>query len=309
MTRVADALQRFDLCWLRIDLEFLEACRLSEGFSLQLRRELQVIARELLSPSLFKRLFSPPLPTDPEALRRFQRPAPGFVLKTGLALQQEHAEGDEYSLQVVFCGDGIQLLEPFMTLLRALAHAGLHRGAGRCEPIRILSRNSGGSFVTLWERGQRQTPLMPPLLVASWFTESRLAETGCRLTFVTPARLLSHGKPLFHPDFAEIFPFMLRRVGAMFYHWGGVEFDIDPARLLAAARQITVRNERLHWQDWRILERGGHIEELGGLLGNMELRGEGLAEIAWIVQLAQLFHIGRYAAYGSGEFAIIPPSV
>lgn len=303
---IPGCLNNVDLCWIRVELEFQEDCRLPRGFALHLRRELLRIGRELLSPDLFQRLFDPPLPTDPDALRRFQRPSPGFVLKVDLDAPQTFAEGDEYALEVLFCGKAIQLLEPFLTLVRALVACGLHHGTGRCDLVRLSARQSDGTYLPIWTRGQRTRVLPHPILSAAWLLELSLPSDACRIELVTPARLLSHGKPVFRPDFMQLFPFMLRRVGAMLYHWCQIDAFSEVDGLLTAARSVDTLERQLDWHDWRCMQGGGGLDGVGGVCGTLVVRGAGLAEIGWVLQLSELFHVGRLAAYGSGAVKILP---
>ena len=59
--------------------------------------------------------------------------------------------------------------------------------------------------------------IAPPVNDLRWWLETFAEVDSIVLEFVTPARLLSHGRPLFRIDFARLFPYILRRVSSVFY--------------------------------------------------------------------------------------------
>jgi hypothetical protein len=123
--------------------------------------------------------------------------------------------------------------------------------------------------------------------------------------YITPTRLMVNGKPLRKPRFAQVFPFMLRRVTSMLYAHSGIEVLDDPAYLLELVNDLHEVESRLHWHDWRSL--AGHQGlVVGGFMGTMSLEGQALEEVYWLFAVASLFGIGKAATSGAGRIALCP---
>jgi hypothetical protein len=286
----------------RFFLEFQEFCHFGLETILRLRRDLHKTGRDLLgSGEQFSRLFEPPLPVDPVAVRRHQRPGPPFVLHPPDRLPEVFGPGDVLVLPVLFLGDGSQQLPAFIRVMCALGAAGVHRGEGRFELTAVEAEEVSGVFRPIWRSGMSPERLAVPIQDATWWLENTVPRPPVILEFLTPARLLADGRPLFRAPFSRLFPFFLRRVTSMLYAHCGIEVVDDPAPLLEAAAGVTESGNRLIWKDWRVLEGEGGRVDLGGLSGSIRLDGEGLGNILWVLQLGSLFNLGRGAAYGSGH--------
>ncbi len=299
----------------RVDftLEFQEPIAIDLPRQLRLRRDLRAAARQIFDENArngrvagpFANLFDPPLPQDPVAQRKFQRPGPSFVLHPDPARCGRFEEGDNWTLAVLFWGKGVQHLSDFARVLQVLGTGGFHHGEGRFEIAAIEGRNCAGEASALWVRGRDLGQLAPPVIPVDWWLDA-LAPRGERLTleFITPARLLSQGKPLFRPDFTRLFPFILRRVGSMAYAHCGVEVIAEPRTLQEIAAQVQEVSNDLFWDDWRTLEGHHRDQELGGVSGRIVLTGAALAELEALLRIGSLLHLGKSAAFGAGSYSL-----
>jgi len=289
---------------LRLHIEFDEDCLLPAGFALQLRRELLQAGRMVLSREAFLHLFEPSLPDDSLILRLFQRPAPAFVLKVGTTADKRVHHGDEWQLEVLFVGKGIASIADFIRVIRQLGQVGIFRGMGRYILVAASTIGASGDVVEFGQSVRGTTAESLQLLPLSWLVETTGGATSWRFEMVTPARLVSHGKPLFRPDFVSLFPFILRRVGAMLTHWGGINQVMDPQPFLAAAAAVSARDNQLYWEDWKSFQTNSGMEPIGGVSGSLILSGAAIEDILWVLTLGALLHIGKGAAYGSGEYRL-----
>lgn len=296
---------------LRFQLEFQEPYRLNLEVLLRLRRDLRTTASHVLGERggrRFSALFDPPLPVDPVALRRFQRPGPPFVFLPDPEQQGDYDAGDRFVLCVAFWGQGIQLLGDFARVLQSLGKLGLHRGEGLFELAAIEAEDAAGNRFPVWQEGSGMPDFAPPVNDLRWWL-NRFSETSSTvLEFLTPARLLSQGRPLFQVDFRRLFPFILRRVGSMLHAHCGAEVIDDPGSLLAAVAQVRETENRLGWQDWRTLAGPEQAQELGGVAGSIRLEGEGLPAVLWILRVGTLMNVGKGASFGSGRFRLNEPA-
>ena len=209
-------MQQADYTLLRYQLRFEEDFLLPAYALLRLRRELSRVLKGSLNDKWnhaeFRHLLQPALPTDPVLLRRVQQPAPGFVLRIEQLQSHMFLAGDLLPLPVCFFARGMLLVEPFTRLLEALGSIGLCGNAGRFQLESIEDDTDRIAHKKLWRAG--------PFQIAATISDLTRQLEGpsvstLRFELLTPARLLIKSRPLFQPQFVEIFPFILRRVTGM----------------------------------------------------------------------------------------------
>lgn len=299
---------------LHFDFEFGQNTTLTLANLLQLRRELHRSARvlfalegsEAMARARFAALFDPPLPEDPVARRRYQRPGPPFVLAVDPESARDYAAGDQWSLRVLFLGQGAQSAADLARVFQALARSGFGPGVESSELVAIQSEDPSGRRALLWREGEPLQQLTPVFCELAWWLTHWPPAQNWRLECLTPARILSGGRPLFRPTLDKLFPFILRRVTSMVHAHCGLELLGDPQPLLQAAGAVLEQENTLAWSDWRALEREDERFELGGLMGGMSLTGASLEEILPVLQVGSLLHLGKGAAFGTGHYRLTP---
>lgn len=314
MNRVRPDCKGVEFALLHFRFEFAQETRLPPQGLLQLRRELHRTARTLFAlegneasaQALFQALFDPPLALDPIAQRRYQRPGPPFVLAIDPASAGDYQAGDHWELKVLFWGQGIQSAGDFARVLQALARAGFGPGIEGGELVAIETEDASGHRCQLWHEGHPLQRLSPVFCELDWWLADWPQGCDWRLEFLTPARLLSAGRPLFRPNLAQLFPFVLRRVTSMCHAHCGLELLVDPSPLLQAAARVQVLEKSLLWTDWRSLDRGSELFDLGGLMGGLTLSGAALDELVWVLQVGSLLNLGKGSAFGAGAFRLTP---
>ncbi len=301
---VLSKLQGVDFVRACFRLRFLEPYRLTPESALRLRRNFrQALSKDEIA--YFQRLLDPPISSDPLAVRRFQRPSPLFAIAPPQDLPRQLNEGEVVDLEVVFWGEGIHLLGEFALLLQALGRIGWHRSQGRFALAQIEGVDPSGVTATIWRPGQSPFGLAPAVLSVDWWLQDAAPRgDALRLSFVTPARLMAGGRPLFQPTFARLFPFALRRVTSMLHACCAVDLVDDPLPILQAASTAVEEENTLRWSDWRTLEREDAPQDLGGVAGSLTLRSEAMAQFGWVLSLASLMNLGKGASYGAGRFRL-----
>jgi len=307
---IPEELQQVEYAQIYFHLQLTETFDLPRGGLLLLRRELLQALHTLegwgggSEVEQLQSLFRPPLPLDPVVRRLVQKPAPAFILKPDLQVTGLLPAKQRLVLPVLFIGRGVQALNPFVSLMQQLGQQGLFQGSGRFFLEAVETENASGVRSMLWSAGEIQ-PVSPPVSDLSWLLEQRTESVASlNIEIVSPLRLLKHSKPLFKAGLAELLPFILRRVSSLLACHAGVEVIDDPQRLLALAEQVTTKENRLRWQDWRRLQGEQRAQDLGGLHGHLQLEGEALAELFWLLQLGSLFNIGKSATYGAGQYRL-----
>lgn len=300
-----------ELSRVRFHLEFDAAFALSRETQLRLRRPLLRAARwaqETAQPeaqALLQLLDAPP-PVDPLLRRRVQKPSPPFAFVPAPAEVTSGEAGDELLLEAILPGNPVSSAQLLARLLAHLGATGLPGSDARFEFCAISACAHDGTWSIGWRAGAPLEQLSLPLLNLRWLVEEHLAEEARCLSFVTPARLLHHGKPLFAADMESLAPFMLRRVTSVLATAAGVEPFADADGLLLALRSLVPTTSDLHWQDWRSLDAAGGPVDLGGVVGQLELPPLAGEDERILIYLASLFNIGRGASFGAGHFRLDP---
>lgn len=289
-----------EIALVRFDLELLAACTLEIENLLGLRRLLRQAAG-ILPPRRRATLLEPPLSDDPAALRRFQKPAPPFVLRSVETLTGDYQEGDRLQLEVLFLGNGTLTIADFMRVLQNLGAYGLTSGQGRFELGGAQSQGADGNWRAFRRDRREMADLVPELVrLDQWLDRTWPNALPLLLELTTPTRLVAGGRALRRPRFTQLFPFLLRRVSSMLYAHCAIEPVAEPGMLLETAAHIEAEWLECRWIDWRELDDAMRTGSIGGLTGRLRLAGPELEELLWVVLLATLFGIGRGAAYGAG---------
>jgi len=307
-----DCLKKAEFSLLRFRLEFQDSFIFTRDILLRIRRELNQIDRILdgagdgdLNRHSLRRLLNPPLPTDPIALKRYQKFAPPFAFHPPPDLPVKLDPGDEFSFHVCFFGRGVQQIPLFVNALKLLGASGLYCGTGPYELLSVEAADFSGSYTTIWTEGEDPNAIAPSLLDIFWWLESSWVDLeNIRMRFQTPTRLMKRGKPLFHPHFHDLFPYLLRRVSSILFACSGIEILDMATEALQHLKETSECNNRLQWDDWKRHETDGCVQELGGFTGTLDISGPGLLHIQWILMAGALMNVGKGSAFGNGHFMI-----
>lgn len=304
-----DALADVDIVKVRFALDFLSPCVVQPAVFLGLGRTLRVTGRQLLNaedPCLAQQwaaLFQPALSEDPVARRRFQKPAPSFVMTMPLSDQRSLDAGDRLELEVLFVGTGIPSIHYFLRCLIHLGHLGLVSGEGQYEVTEVVAQQPDGTFTRAWRQGDSISSMVCPVQSLLWQVQREQITDQLVASFTTPTRLLVNGKPLRKPRFSQIFPFMLRRVTSMIHAHCNIEVADNFPLLIEKARQIEILHTSLVWADWRNLTSQQGVS-IGGFMGAITVQGDVLEDIFWVLSVSHFLGIGKGAPYGAGHFSI-----
>lgn len=307
---VPSELQQVEYVQLYFHLQLKATFDLPALALLQLRRELLQALRTLgewgqgEDAETLRQLFQPALSVDPLVRRQAQKPAPAFVLKPDVRVACVLNAQQRIILPVLFIGSGVLAVNAFISLLQQLGQQGLYHGGGQFCLEGVESEDASGVRAMLWSEGHG-TPITPPISDLYWLLERKVIDADrLILDIISPLRLLRNKKPLFKATFTDLFPFVLRRVSSFLACHAGVEAVKNSQRMHDYARQIVMAENLLQWRDWRRLQGAETGQDLGGLLGQITLTGEGLAEINWLLQLGSLLNVGKGATYGAGQYRL-----
>lgn len=306
-----DQLKEIEYVRVYFHLECCESFELPELALLQLRRELIQALKQLQENcddvvcGGLKNLIMPSLPSDPTLVRQVQKPAPALVLSPDVSCFGHFEQQQRLILPVILIGSAIQQLNALWTLIQCLGEQGIYNGHGKFRVESVESENAEGQRAMLWMSDEPLSELIAPINNLFWWLDRQpYSDARVNLSLLSPLRLLQSGKPLFKISFADLFPFVLRRVSSLLSCYGQFDLSGDAGYLIDLANQVEMVENRLEWKDWRRLKNLQGGQNLGGLLGRMDLQGESLSELIWILQLGSLFNVGKGAAYGAGQYTL-----
>lgn len=269
---------------------------------LMLRSALHQAGIEVLDPDPFERLFTPALPDDPTALRRYQRPAPPFALQPRPPSLTTTAT-DQGIISCHLFGDGILLLDELIKTMAEVQPFVFANRQRHGHLITVSAADASGKETTIWQKGMTKCA-DPPRITAAWRFDSLPTTNDWCLEIITPARLLVQKKPLFRPALRHLLPFILRRVTALCYFCNHIEIEGAQELLDMSIGIEEVSDWR--WHDWRSHFGDGTLTELGGVYGQLRLKGQLPDDLADLLRLGSLMNIGKGAAYGAGAYRLIP---
>ncbi len=304
-----EPLQDVDVVKVRFVLVFTTSCSLQPADFLGMGRVLRMAGKQGLDPhnDLSRRqwaaLFQPALSDDPVARRKYQKPAPAFVLTMPIMQRESYDVDDQLELEVLFIGTGIPLIHEFLRSLIHLGSLGLISGEGRFTVSKLYSQESDCSERLVWAHNAPIDGLACSVLPLPWFLPQERIHQHLTVKYVTPARLIVDGKPLRKPNLEQMFPFMLRRVTSFLYAHCEQEVLDDPAYLLSQLALLNVTGEQFRWYDWRPVK-GRQEMAVGGFMGQLTIHGHALEKVYWVFAIASMLGIGKGATYGSGRFEL-----
>ena len=128
------------------------------------------------------------------------------------------------------------------------------------------------------------------------------------LRFQTPVQLRADKRLLTSPaalTFAVLFGSLLERVRSLCVHHCRTPLEVDYKVLRAAAHEVQVTDNRLHFaNNSRHSTRQGRDLNLGGFLGEVTFRGD-LTPFLPILCAGEVVHVGRHCVYGLGRYEIV----
>lgn len=299
-----------DLGLFTLDLEFPEPARLPVYLGAVLHPALGRAARKtvclypdrpecpgcpLFSTCVFPRLFgTAPHPGDNSEVRPYVLRIPPYFF-------------GEPTLTVGFTLIGKGYLSPreLVTTFEEMGRFGL--GPGRV-PFRLLRvTQEFPEPVSIYDG---KTGLLRPTAV-KFFTAgdlstaaSGLPARSCHLEFLTPLRLVRHGKVVQAEkiDFGQVIDFLLRRLDTLDKTYGsGMGLSPEAMRLREQARDVQTVSRTLRWRDgWRD-RRGRSPMPMGGWVGRLTCEGALTPFLPYLI-LGQWLHLGTLTSFGFGQY-------
>jgi hypothetical protein len=243
-------------------------------------------------------------PTDPQVAARYNALPHPYVLEPDIDAPRSVEPGEPLTLGINLIGPAISLVPYLIHALKRAGELGLGRRGGRFALNELQQEAGLGS--NAWEPvytragGElRRPPPRPAALPPAPATVSMRLETPLRIKhqgrFVGPAQLTA--------------PHLLRalssRLAILSDAYGPVPGQLDSDSVALASRQVELIDKDLRWHEWtRYSSRQDTAMQMGGLLGQLSLAGDGLQTLWPLLWFGQWALVGKGTSFGLGRYRI-----
>ncbi len=235
--------------------------------------------------------FAQDIPTDPELVRRHQKPPHPFAWL--LPLPSQLVKSTTVACYLVLIGRAAAHLTTQLRAVARLFHDATPAGYG-LEQVSIMGL--AGEVVTMPDMGQRELPALPLVTWGDLVREAGEAPQVVTIEMVTPLRLMPAGRPAAEFDSSLFLRQVIRRCSALADCYGEELLALDFRGLAEQSRQVPLLEQDLHWQ--------GGGTPFAGLAGTVTLAGDLRAFWPWLV-LGQWVNVGKGAAFGMGRYRLV----
>jgi hypothetical protein len=241
-------------------------------------------------------LFGQPLSTDPDAVKRHQKPPLPFVFSLPLLSDGPlHCSDVEVGLTLV--GNAVAHAGSFVVAMRDVCGAGFGDGCFTISLDDVLSQGAFGERVGVEFAKRGGMPLNLKVFSVSDVTGQAVALTdGLSLSLVTPLRLFHEGRLLRGFDSSLFLRGLVRRVSSLAAAYGNGELTDDFRWLALRSREVRVTDSRIRYDI-----SGGMIN--AGIVGEGVLTGD-LEPFLPYLRLGEYLHAGKGASWGFGRLEI-----
>lgn len=238
----------------------------------------------------YRSLFGQSLSSDPEILRRHQKPPLPFAFQ----IREAVPDNSSVELGAVLAGPAIQHLSGVCDAINLMIGS-IVEDSGVCAVVK-------GSWCLDYQ-GMRHVlnnnPDSPLLLSGREIVQGSQHSDTVKLILESPLRLLCGGSVAHSFDFALFLRSQLRRCSSFFAYYGEGELDLDYLYLSeAASKVISSENDFVYKKPCWSNKPG-----LGGLSGSGEFAD--LADgILPVLKLGSYLNAGKGATHGMGVYRI-----
>jgi len=263
----------------------------------------------LVGSCVYSTIFESP-PPDASAGERYNAVPHPFALAVESAEDPVSlAEGDRLGFGITLFGAANSALPYFAHAMNQVGDRGIGRGHGRFAFRRLLQHGglSGG-----WQQiYSADGPLrrLPELETAPLLHEDPPPAVTVRL--LTPLRLKRRGRLVGPGEFQidDMLRQLFWRVSDLTRFYGSSHTPPRWDDLETAVVDLAMEPSGLRWRDWsRYSSRQDTLMQMGGLVGDLLLSGEGLRVLWPLLRLGEWVQVGKATSMGLGRYRLDRPA-
>lgn len=251
-------------------------------------------------------IFETPPPTQQCGKKPLQNPPRPYVLEEAVVSRPELDKGEYFSFGMVLFGYATSQIPLIILAWEKALASGLRRSK---TPCRLRAVYAEGDSTPVYVRGDNACAQGIQNILAAQYLQSDIDWNNLdriTLQFVTPLRLLRHGKriPIDDVNADLLLMALARRYQLLMetHQPSSVNFDFT---LLKQEASKLVMEADMSWQDQqRYSRRQDRTIPIGGFIGKLTLIGE-LTKFGTLLEAGQWIHIGKEATFGLGRYRLI----
>ncbi|MDD2271414.1 MAG: CRISPR system precrRNA processing endoribonuclease RAMP protein Cas6 [Desulfuromonadaceae bacterium] len=238
----------------------------------------------------YRIVFDQRLSSDPETVRRHQKPSLPF----SLYIHKAGVGTSTCTVGLVIVGSALNYIELFHTTLIRMVDAIM---CAVLNPSKYEVRTYSLDYQSCRHEITYPASIAVDaiLLSAQHILQNTVHCNTIRLVLQSPLRLLNNGAIAHQFDFAMFFRSQLRRCSSLCAYYGAGEFDLDFTGLSDGAQNVTVFDDRIHYTQPAWSKR----LNMAGLVGTVKCSGL-LEPMFSLLLLGSYFNAGKGATYGFG---------
>lgn len=215
--------------------------------------------------------------------------------------------GDRIEVGLVLIGQAIPYLPYFIVAFREFGETGIGAGRGTFHIGEMWARNPlSGRSEKIYDAGDG---MVRNVDLSFGFREIPGEEAAVRalaVELLTPMRLKAQGHLVDRgPAFHVLYRNVLRRISSLAYFHCGEALELDYREEIERAMAVDIAKAETHWWDWtRYSSRQRTKMKLGGLVGSVRYRGEGMEHFLPLLRLAEVVHVGKGCTFGLGKIRV-----
>jgi len=239
----------------------------------------------------YRVVFDQRLSSDPETIRRHQKPALPF----SLFIRGAGASTSSCTVGLVVIGSALNYIELFyralVRMVDAVMRAVLHSSK---YDVRTYSIDYQACRHEITHSALIAAEAI--LLSSQHILQNTVHSDTVRLNLQSPLRLLNNGIIAHQFNFALFLRSQLRRCSSLCAYYGSGELELDFAGLSESAQNVAVFEDKIHYTQPHWSKR----LSMAGLVGTVEC--DGLVEPMFsLLLLGSYFNAGKGATYGLGS--------
>ncbi len=217
-----------------------------------------------------------------------------FVFNVPLNMKSHYNVGDTLNFEVILIGKGIDYLPYFIYAFETFGRMGIGRERSRFYVKRVYK---GRRVIYDGER-----------LSSGWnkpiqLRVKNIKEKKLKMTFLSPTKIISKGKILKIPEFANIINALERRI-SLLKEFHNNQQDFKEKSLTDSANNIIIIQDNLKEYPFkRYSSRQKRKIVMYGFVGSIVYKGN-FTPFMKILRLGEIIHIGKATSFGFGRYKI-----
>lgn len=267
---------------------FSEACR--EGYCRWPARTCECCSRNC--DCVWYSVFGQELSTDPDVIRRHQKPPLPFAFSF-----QPHVEACLLECRLVVIGRAIQTLEMLLQGFTEIL-AGL-TGRVQGKIVAVATRSNQGDALPLGDGACISHPEnLMVLSAADMLEKNDWGNRHVAIRVSSPLRIVMDGRPNRTFDFSLFLRSIIRRVSALSSYYGDCELDCD-------FRYLSILSENIDSvaKSFTYDHMPGGSRRLAGVVGEGHFSGK-LDEVMPFLIIGTYVNVGKGASFGMGHYSL-----